>query len=158
MLDDTALQRCLNSAYRYLSYRARSEAELRKYLHRRGFGDEVVDRTISKLKEQGLIDDLAFAQSWRDSRLSSKPRSKSLIARELKDKNVARETIEQVIEGINDEDSAYRLGCRHLHVLAHLPYPDFQRRLSNYLAYRGFSYGIIRETVARLWQENKSKT
>ena len=158
MLDDSTLQRCLDSAYRYLSYRARSEAELRKYLCRRSFDDEVVDKTISNLKEQELIDDLAFAESWRDSRLSSKPRSKRLIAQELKDKKVAREIIERIIENVNDEDSAYRLACCRLHLLAHLDYPEFRRRLSSYLAYRGFSYEVIRQTAVRLWQENKSKT
>ena len=155
--DDVNLQRCLDAAYRYLSNRARSEAELKRYLHRRGFGDEVVADTISRLKEQSLIDDLAFAQFWRDSRLSSRPRSKRLIVRELKEKKVAKETIDQVTEDIDDEDNAYSLCSRRMYLFAHLDYPDFQRRLRNYLAYRGFSYEVIRRTAGRLWHERQGK-
>ncbi len=152
-MDNTIIRRCLNAAYRYLSYRARSEAELWRYLHKCGFSDEVVAEAIVGLKEQSLIDDLAFAKFWRDSRLYSRPRSKRLIARELKEKKVAQEIIEQVTENIDDEDNAYILGSNRMRMFAHLDYPEFQRGLSNYLAYRGFSYSVIRRTAGRLWQE-----
>jgi len=154
----TVLQRCLDAAYRYLTYRARSEAELKQHLHGRGFNTEVLEETMVRLKEQSLIDDLAFAQFWRDNRLSANPKSKRLIAQELKEKKVTQETIEQVIENIDDEENAYKLGRRRIHMFAQLDYPEFKRRLANYLAYRGFSYDVIRQTVSRLWQEKQGKT
>ena len=157
-MDELTLQRCLDAAYGYLTYRARSEAELKQRLYRRGFSSEVVEQTIIRLKEQSLIDDLAFAQFWRDSRLSSNPKSKSLIAQELKEKKVTQETIEQVTENIDDGENAYRLGRRRIHMFAQLDYPEFKRRLGNYLAYRGFSYDIIRQTASRLWQEKQGET
>jgi len=150
------LQRCLDSAYRYLSYRPRSEAEIKQCLKRRGFDSEVVEKTIAKLKEQNLIDDAAFAQFWKSNRLSFKPRSKRLIVKELKDKKIALEVIEQVTQDIDDEANAYKLGSSRMHTLGELNYLDFYRRLSSYLSYRGFSYGVIRQTLARLWEE-KSK-
>nr|MBC8429462.1 hypothetical protein [Dehalococcoidia bacterium] len=52
------LHRCLNAAIHYLSYRPRSEAELRERLHRRGFDGDNVEAAIAKLREQGLVDDL----------------------------------------------------------------------------------------------------
>ena len=157
-VNDTALQRCLDAAYRYLTYRARSEAELKQHLHGRGFSTEVLEETMVRLKEQSLIDDLAFAQFWRDNRLSSNPKSKRLIAQELKEKKVTQETIEQVIENIDDEENAYKLGRRRIHMFLDPEHPNFQRKLSNYLAYRGFSYDVIRQTVSRLWQEKQGKT
>lgn len=155
MLDKDALQNCLNAAYRYLSYRPRSEGELRQRLHRHEFAAEVVEKTLVQLKEQNLVDDSAFARFWKDNRLSLKPKSKRLIMRELKDKKVASEIIERVTQDIDDEDNAYRLGYSRMHVLAHLDYPHFQRRLSSYLSYRGFSYQVIKRTVALLWQEKE---
>jgi regulatory protein len=154
-LVNNAFQNCLDAAYRYLSYRPRGEEELRKRLLQRGFGNDVVEKTITKLKEQNLIDDLAFAQFWKDNRLSFKPKSKRLIMRELRDKKVASEIIEQATSDIDDEDNAYKLGCSRMHSLAHLDYPGFHRRLSNYLSYRGFSYEVIKHTVALLWQEKE---
>ena len=155
MTDSNSLQDCLNAAYRYLSYRPRSEGEIRQGLHRRGFADELAEKTIAKLREQNLSDDFAFAQFWTGNRLSFRPKSKRLIKKELRDKKVAAEIIEQVTKDIDDEAIAYKLGSSRVATLAHLDYPDFYRRLSSYLAYRGFSYEVIKHTAALVWQERE---
>ncbi|MFW6102535.1 MAG: regulatory protein RecX [Chloroflexota bacterium] len=157
MSDSSSLQDCLNTAYRYLSYRPRSEAEIRHRLQRRGFADQTAEKAIAKLKEQNLSDDFAFAQFWKNNRLSFRPKSKRLIKKELRDKKVASEIIDQVTKDIDDEEIAYKLGSSRLPALAHLDYPDFYRRLSNYLMYRGFDYHIIRDTAARLWREKENR-
>jgi len=155
LTDSNPLQDCLDAAYRYLSYRPRSEGEIRQWLHRRGFANEVAEKVITKLREQNLIDDFNFAQFWKDNRLSFRPKSKRLIKKELRDKKVAAQIIEQVIDDIDDEEIAYKLGSRRLPGLAHLDYPDFYRRISSYLAYRGFSYEVIKHTASLLWQERE---
>ena len=155
MSDSNSMQDCLNAAYHCLSYRPRSEGEIRQWLHRRGFANEVAEKAIVKLRDQNLTDDFAFAQFWKENRLSFRPKSKRFIKKELRDKKVAAEIIEQVTEDIDDEAIAYKLGSSRLSVLAHLDYPDFYRRLSSYLAYRGFSYEVIKHTAALIWQERE---
>ena len=149
------MQDCLDAAYYYLSYRPRSEGEIRQWLHKRGCSNDVADKTIAKLREQNLSDDLAFAQFWKDNRLSFRPKSKRLIKRELGDKKIEAEIIEEVTKDIDDEEIAYRLGSGRLPALAHLDYPHFYRRLSSYLAYRGFSDQVIKRTASLLWQEKE---
>ena len=156
MADTSSLQDSLNAVYRYLSYRPRSEAEIRHWLRRRGCADELAAKTIARLREQNLSDDFAFAQFWKDNRLSFRPKSKRLIKKELRDKKVAAEIVEQVTQDIDDEQIAYKLGSGRMHALAHLEYPDFYRSLSSYLAYRGFGYEVIKRTAALLWQERES--
>jgi regulatory protein len=153
--DSNSLQDCLNASYHYLSYRPRSEGEIRQWLHRRGFANDVAEKAIIKLREQNLSDDFAFARFWKDNRLSFRPKSKRLIKRELRDKRVATEIIEQVTEDIDDEAIAYKLGSSRISALAHLDYPDFYRRLSSYLAYRGFNYEVIKHTAALVWREKE---
>jgi SOS response regulatory protein OraA/RecX len=80
-----------------------------------------------------------------------------LIKKELRDKKVAAEIIEQVTQDIDDEEIAYKLGSSRLPALAHLDYPDFYRRLSSYLAYRGFGYEVIKRTAALVWQEREER-
>lgn len=155
MSDNSSLQNCLDGLYRYLTYRPRSEGEIRQWLRRRGFAHEVAGAAVARLKEQNLSDDLAFARFWRDNRLSFRPKSRRLIRKELRDKKVAAEIIEQVTEDIDDEKIAYELGCRRMPFLARLDYPDFYRRLSSYLAYRGFDYTVIRHTASLLWHERE---
>ena len=155
MADSNSLQDCLNAAYHYLSYRPRSEGEIRQWLHRRGFANEAAEQVIIKLREQNLSDDFAFARFWKENRLSFRPKSKRLIKKELRDKKVAAEIIEQVTEDIDDEAIAYKLGSNRISTLAHLDYPDFYRRLSSYLTYRGFSYEVIKHTAALVWREKE---
>lgn len=149
------MQDCLDAAYYYLSYRPRSEGEIRQWLDKRGFASEVVETAIGKLREQNLSDDFAFAKFWRDDRLSFRPKSKRLIKRELRDKKVASDIIEQVTSDIDDEEIAYKLGSSRLPTLVHLDYPAFYRRLTSYLAYRGFNYEVIKRTASLLWQQKE---
>ena len=155
MVDSNSIQDCLNAAYHYLSYRPRSEGEIKQWLHRRGYANEVAEQTIIKLREQNLSDDFAFARFWKENRLSFRPKSKRLIKKELRNKKVAQEIIEQVTEDIDDEVIAYKLGSKRISTLAHLDYPDFYRRLSSYLAYRGFGYEVIKHTAALVWREKE---
>jgi len=155
LADSNSMQDCLNAAYHYLSYRPRSEGEIRQCLYRRGFANEVAEKIIVKLREQNLSDDFAFARFWKDNRLSFKPKSKRLIKKELRDKKVAAEIIEQVTADIDDEEIAYKIGSGRMSALAHLDYPDFYRRLSSYLAYRGFSYEVIKHAATLVWRERE---
>lgn len=145
--------RCLETALRYLSYRPRSESETMERLHRRGFDDSSVEAVIAKLKEQGLVDDMAFARFWKDNRESFSPRSQWLTKLELRQKGVADDIIDQVVETVNDDDSAYRAALSKARSLPLSDYLSFRRRLGGYLKRRGFDYGVINHTVKRMWQE-----
>ena len=146
-------RRCLNAAAHYLSYRPRSETELRERLYRRGFGEDSVEAVIAKLKEQGLVDDTAFAQFWKESRETFSPRSQWLTKLELRRKGVAEEIMGKVVETVDDNDSAYRAALSKARSLPLSDYQDFRHRLSGYLRRRGFSYGVINHTVELIWRE-----
>ena len=145
--------RCLNAAAHYLGYRPRSEAEVRERLQRRGFDGDSVDAVIAKLKEQGLVDDIAFAQFWKDNRESFSPRSQWLTKLELRRKGVGDDIIDQVVDAVDDADSAYRAAVSKARSLPQSDYQSFRRRLGEYLKRRGFGYGVINHTVERVWQE-----
>jgi len=146
-------QRCLNAAFHFLSYRPRSETELRQRLQRRGFDGDNVAAVLARLKERGLVDDLAFAQFWKDNRQSFRPRSQWLTRLELRQKGVAQEIIDRVAAQVNDEDCAYRAAVAKSRRLSTADYEGFRRRLGEYLKRRGFGYGLIKPTVERVWQE-----
>jgi len=151
------VHRCLNAATHYLSYRPRSESEIRKRLQQRGFDGDSVETVIAKLEEQGLVDDMAFAQFWKDNREFFSPRSQWLTKSELRRKGVASDIIEQVVDTIDDEDNAYRAALIKARSLPLSDYLSFRRRLGGYLKQRGFGYEVINHTVGRIWQEQESE-
>ncbi len=150
--------RCLNAAIHYLSYRPRSESELRERLGQRGFDGDTLEAVITRLKERGLVDDMALAQFWKDNRESFSPRSRWLTRLELRRKGVANDIIDQVVDAIDDDASAYRAALSKAHSLPQSDYQGFRRRLGEYLKRRGFSYGVINHTVERLWQDQVSSS
>ena len=149
-------RKCFEAALHYLSYRPRSELEVRQRLSQRGFSNGVVGDVIIELKQRKLVDDVAFAEYWKDNRLSFRPRSRGLIKHELMQKGIDTETANEAIEGLNDENSAYEVGLKKVRVIANTDYNGFHRYLSGYLRRRGYNYEVINPVVIRLWQEQQA--
>jgi len=153
--DQDRFQRCLNAAFRLLGYRPRSEKELRQRLQRHGLDGEYLEKAIARLKEQGLIDDIAFARFWKENRETFNPRSRRMTRLELKRKGLDNDIIEQVIGEIDDGESAYQAATKRAPRLAGVDYQEFRQRLGAYLGRRGFGYSVIEKTTERVWKEQK---
>ena len=153
--EDELVDRALQAGLRFISYRPRSRQEVRRRLGRR-FGAGTVERALDRLEELGYLDDVAFAHFWRESREAHRPRSAALIRRELAQKGVSREVVEEAVAGLDDDATAYRAGKGRLPSLRGLDYVTFRRRLEGYLKRRGFGASVTGRTVNRLWRERET--
>ncbi len=158
LLSENQYQRCLNAAVHLLGYRPRSESEVRDRLKRRGFTEDDIDSTVVKLKEQGYIDDAAFARYWRENREAFSPRSRGLTALELRRKGVSSEIVRETVTEIDNAESAYRAAASKARRTPLSDYKLFKNRLGGYLRRRGFNYETINITVEKFWQELGGKT
>lgn len=150
---EAASQPCLDAAFRYLSYRPRSELEIKMRLRKRGFDNSSIESALLKLKEQGLIDDYAFAQFWKENREVFSPRGRAMLQRELRQKGVASHIIAEAIREIDEEAGAYRAAQKKAEKLASSDREGFYRKLGSFLRRRGFNYEITQHTVKQLWLE-----
>jgi regulatory protein len=137
----------------FISYRPRSESEVRLSLKKKKIEAGLIDEVIERLRRVGLINDESFAQMWVENRSHSKPKGKRALTLELKQKGVARERVEAAVAGTNDEEVARQLAASRAPRLKKLPKLEFRRKLSDYLARRGIDYGIISDVVERAWRE-----
>ena len=151
--DKKSEEACLDAALRYLGYRARSEAELRKHLQKRGFSDERVEQVLLKLREKGFADDSAFAKSWMENRECFSPRSRALLRSELRAKGIDAEIIAEVTDGIDERSSAYTAAQKKARGLSTLDHDVFRNKLFGFLRRRGFGYDVSASTVNQMWQE-----
>ncbi len=153
LAEEEARRGAMEAALRLLSYRARSEQELRERLARKSFSQPVIQRTLIRVRELGYLDDAAFARSWTETRQASRPRARRVVAGELRRRGIDREAIEAATAEISDEDEAYRAAGRRLRLLGGLEYQVFRERLGGFLTRRGFSYDVARRTIDRCWVE-----
>ena len=141
-----------NSALRFLSFRPRSEKELRTNLKGKHATNEIIEKIIIKLKEKRFINDEEFAKGWIESRLRFKPRSLRLIKLELRQKGIADEIIEsgimnQELGTDSDLEQAKKLVEKRIKRVGHLPKQEVYQKLGRYLASKGFSWDTIKKAI-----------
>jgi regulatory protein len=146
-------ERAFQQAMLFLSYRARSESEIRQNLRKHEIPEAVIEQTLERLRQDGLANDDQFARAWVENRSAFRPRSRRLMAMELRQKGLAEQAVFSAVEQVDDEALAYQAARKRLARLEGLEWQEFRKKLSDFLARRGFSYSVIAPVVARLWNE-----
>jgi len=139
-------------ALRFLSYRMRSEKEVRDKLKKKEFAQSLIDEVIKDLKRVNLIDDNEFASAFVRDRISNSPRGKILLKQELWKKGIKKEVIEKVLKeyfkGENEElILAKELLQKRKKRYEGLDQNVAKRRLMSFLLRRGFSYDIVKQVL-----------
>jgi regulatory protein len=142
----------LNMTLRFLTYRGRSEQEVRDYLGKKKAPSALVERIISRCKEYGYINDEKFAKDWTSSRSTHRLKSKRIIKMELAQKGLDREVIEKTMDegagaGIDEDEQARQLAEKRIGRLKGLPRDEIFRKLAGYLGRRGYDYGTIKRAI-----------
>jgi regulatory protein len=150
---DDARERAYQQAMLYLSYRARSESEIRQNLRRHEFPEDVIEETLEKLRGDGLANDNQFAATWVENRSTFRPRSRRALTMELRQKGLDDETARSAVAGVDEQALAYDAARKRIGRLKALEWNEFRRKLSEFLARRGFPYEVIAPTVSRIWNE-----
>ncbi len=154
-LDD--VEQAYERALKFLGPRPRSESEVRRRLKEHDIAPAAADEVVARLKQAGLVDDQAFASYWVENRVTFRPRSKRVLRAELKQKGVSDEVLRAALDNTNDADAAYVLAQARARRLRGLEYPEFRRKLGEYLARRGFDFDLIPPLVERVWTETEGR-
>lgn len=125
----------LPAVLKYLKFRPRSEAEVRRFLARKI--TLVPEKLIVKLKLWGLVDDPAFVRWWTRARDARRPRSARMLKAELRQKGIPASLIDAEVK----TDRLSEL-TRAKTALAKSP-----RHPAAYLFRRGFSWDIIKRAI-----------
>ncbi len=141
-------------ALHYLDYRPRSTAEIRKHLLEHEIPEEEIAGVLERLQNNGLVDDTRFAEAWIENRNEFRPRGRRALAYELRLKGVDPQTIQETLDGLDEESLAYQAGLKKARMYKNLDWPDFRVKLSGFLARRGFGYDAVQSVVQKIWAEH----
>lgn len=133
-----------------LSKSAKSKEQCRKILANRGIESEIAEKVLDRFEEAQIIDDAVFARAFTNSRIRGKGLAKTAIARELREKGVDQELIETALEALDAESELARateLAVNRVRRMTHLEKLVIQRRLSGFLARKGYSGSIVQSAT-----------
>jgi regulatory protein len=150
-LENKDLIRAKNSAYRYLTYRPRSRAEIESKLREKEFDDSIVQQVVADLIRLGYVNDQEFARLWAQSRVRLRGFGRRRIERELTNKGIDREVIKQIFaelfNGDSEFETAKQTAQKKLSTLRSVDPEIRRRRLAGFLERKGFSFEIIRRVL-----------
>lgn len=144
-------QKLLDRAYHFLSFRPRSEKEIKDFLKKKGATERISEKIIKKLKRLRYLDDLKFAYWWVEQRISFRPRGKIALKMELRQKGVDQEIASQVIEEkIEELPLAKKAARKKIKIYQNLSPGKFRQKMSAFLSRRGFSWQTIKMVLEEI--------
>jgi regulatory protein len=149
---DEAVASCKRVALHFISYRMRSEAEVRRRLKKEDAGHDVIDSVVANLREIGLIDDAAFADAFARDAVQVKKWGPHRIARGLRQAGLGDEHVEhalaQLRHVIEDGDLVRKVAGKRWDQLSGVSdLKKRKKRVYDYLARRGFDFEDIRRVL-----------
>jgi regulatory protein len=158
-MDTTLYERLLNAAFRFVSFRPRSEREIREFLDNKlkrakTSGAFSVNKAIERLREYGHVDDRKFALWWIEQRLSFRPKGLRALKAELYNKGVSRDIVEEVLVGTSEIDGAKKVIGKKLVLWAQMPSIEQKKKVYTFLAQRGFSGVTIEKIIDGLGKKD----
>ncbi len=141
--EEKAYERALN----FLSYRARSEHEIRVKLRDKEIPDAIITHVLDRLRERNYVNDLEFAQMWVRNREEFRPRSRRVLQMELRQKGVAQDIIATVLTDLDELSGALEVARKYERKLKGLESFAARRKLMGHLGRRGYGFDVIREVT-----------
>lgn len=142
---DKKANTAMDTALNYLTYRMRSESEIRTKLKQKGFSEEDTDGTISKLREYGYVDDRAFAAELVRSKRCGKPTGRRLLKQLLYKSGLDNDIIEYALLSYTEDEEQEACDMLFEKLLASKGNDkNAHAKIQRALLQRGFNYDIIR--------------
>ena len=145
-------EEALKRAIKFLSYRARSETEVRAKLAQSGFPPKIVEATLKKLRSLQLLDDESFARSFTQGRIENRGYGPLRLERELTQKGVAQRIVGRILAeafGKQEGEERARALVEKRFRGKDLGDAKILRRAISFLQRRGYRDAVIAEVLKR---------
>ena len=138
IVGESEFGKLFNSALNFLSYRPRSEWEIRHKLKFKTKDQQLIDNVIDKLKKINQINDLDFAKWYVDQRNTFKPKGRRAVDMELR-----RLGVKVKVENTLSESTLAKKALAKYHG------NKDKLKIQRFLASRGFDWDVIEQTVEK---------
>lgn len=166
LVEADQVERMLNKSLKFLSFRPRSEKEIRDHLLWKGKLKDIdksdsekaeyeksIEKVVSKLKKIGQVDDKGFAEWWVEQRQSFKQIGVRAIKVELFQKGIDKDTVSELLDESDESkevELAVKASSKKIQSYKKLDTQEFRIKMGQYLARRGFGWNTIKKVVDTL--------
>ena len=141
----------LDKALKHISVSMKTEKEIRLFLRRKGYLEDVAEYVLEKMKDYGYVDDETYAASYVEG--ASKRKGSRLLQLELRQKGVDEEIIDSVLSSLEDETLSARR-CLEKYMRGK-PFDEatLKKAYRNLLS-KGFDYDTCKQAIESLKDED----
>lgn len=139
------LDKAYDSSLNLIARRVRSAWEMRDYLKRKEYEEQVIEKILSMLSKRKYIDDEKFAEAWIRDRRMFKNISKRRLQQELRQKRVSDEIISKTLNDDQTDEKEVLIKLIEKK-RSQTRYQDDQK-LIQYLLRQGFNYSEIKDLI-----------
>ena len=148
--------RCKNSALKIIERSYKSEKEIFVKLLEKGYDKEVVNKTISFLKEYNFLNDETYVKMYVKDKI--KTQGKNKIKYSLLRKGIEEEIINKFlmkVEGEEEKERAYEIALKKYNQLVKREQDKYKlwNKLSMFLGGKGYEYSLIKDVVNSIINE-----
>lgn len=152
VIEESETNSAFNVSLNFISAVFKSKYEVKQKLLKKGFTENVIERTLKKLEEYHYIDDYEYAKLYINS-VSNK--SKREISEKLRIKGVSKDIIQELLSEVDDESeesNAFNYAVKYLK--NKILDDKTKRNLIANLMRKGYSYDLTIKILSRIEQED----
>jgi regulatory protein len=138
IIEQNEKSEALNRATNYLSKTLKTKRQVKDYLIKKGYSEDIVWYCIDKLKEYNYIDDLEYSKRYIEN--TAKNQGKRMLEYKLMMKGVKKQDIESAVNDleINSKENAKAVAIKYLKNKEKTK--ENLAKAFRYILGRGFSY------------------
>jgi regulatory protein len=154
ILAEEEKRQAMDYAWQLIGIRNRSTKELEERLLKKEYTPQTATGVIARLTELGYLNDAKFATDWA-SYLSQKGKGPELVRLELRKKGIRSEIVNEVLGTLkaspeDEEERVKALAEQKMKHMKDLPADVVARRLTGFLARRGYSLDTVKKVIREL--------
>ena len=130
-----------NLALYHLSFKARTEKEVREYLKKYDIDENIISQVIANLKEDKWINDSQYAYAIINANQLSGDKGPYVLTQKLAQKGISKSIIENILKEVDFSEVSQRVANKLLKKYeGKLPTRALQDKIMQNLTNKGFSY------------------
>lgn len=154
IIEETQIAKGRDLAFKYISYRNRTERELKEKLKEKEYTDDVIENIVVTLKEYNYINDEQYAMDMQKELINFKMYGEFRIKQILMQKGISKNIINSLFFDYEKmQENAIKLLKRKYGKIT----PDYKekKKIYSFLERKGYSYEIIKNSYDEVFQREE---